>query len=273
MSRILVINSNSNPAVTNIVEKGLPGYFGTNDIEIVCVNPEAGPPGVDTQLDIVISALETARIVAMHPDGFDAYIIACGSDPGLDACRSIVAAPVVGISEAGMLMACTLGYKFSIIVNSEVDIPVTEERVRQYGLRERFASARAIDMTTHELKDRRKMMERLVEVGRLAIDMDRAEVILLPGSVQIGMETELAERIGAPVLSGMACALKDGGKPHRHGSKNQPGAQIPPAQQAGSPRRLRRLPGSLFLPRLNILPPVRPVIQAPGRPPCSASPP
>lgn len=208
MSKILVINSNSNPMATKIIKESIPQYLSTRDLEIVFVNPEHGPQGIDTQLDIAISAVETVRIVALNREGFDAYIIACGSDPGLDACRSIVSAPVVGIAEAGMLMACTLGYKFSIIVNSEVDIPVNEERVRQYGLRDRFASARSIDMTTHELKDRRRMTERVAEVGRIAVERDRAEVIVLPGSVQIGMEFELADMIGAPVLSGMACALK-----------------------------------------------------------------
>jgi allantoin racemase len=208
MRRILVINSNSNPAVTKILETNIPSYLGFQDVEIVFVNPNQGPQGIDTQLDVAISSVETARLVALHRDGFDAYIIACGSDPGLDVCRSIVSAPVVGISEAGMLMACTLGYKFSIIVNSEWDIPITEERVRQYGFRDRFASARAINMTTFELKDRRKMVKRVAEVGRAAIDEDQAEVIVLPGSVQIGMEFEVADLVGAPVLSGMACAIK-----------------------------------------------------------------
>ena len=205
--RILVINSNSNQAATKQIEKGLAPYIKPGT-EVSFTNAAAGPQGIDTHLDVAISAVETAKVVAANRGLYDAYIVACGADPGLDICRQIVDEPVVGLAEAAMLLACTLGYKFSIMASLEAEIPAVEEKVAHYGLASRLASVRAIELSTAELSDRDMLVKLMVEGARQAVKEDRAEVIVLTGSVMVGLEEKLSQELQVPVLTGMVSALK-----------------------------------------------------------------
>ena len=207
MKKILIINSNTSLAATKHIERGLAPYV-KDGFEVTFVNAAAGPEGIDTLLDIGISALETARIIAANRGEFDAYIVACGADPGLDMCRQIVDEPVVGLAESAMLLACPLGYKFSIMTTLEAEIPIVQQLVNHYGLSARLASVRAIDMTTAELADRKTLFDLMVAGARQAVKDDRAEVIILAGSVMLGLEDKLSDAVQVPVLTGMVSALK-----------------------------------------------------------------
>ena len=205
--KILLINPNTNPAATQKILEGIQPYTNP-DTKITCVNPEHGPQGIDTLLDCAISGLEAAKIIAANRGKYDAFIIACGADPGLDVCRQIASEPVVGIAEAAMFMACMLGYKFSMVTTAEEEIPQVEELVAHYGLTSRLASVKYIQMSTAELADREKMMGRLAEASKEAVREDHAEVIVLSGSVMAGSEKKLSEMIGVPVVVGAIAAVK-----------------------------------------------------------------
>lgn len=205
--RVLVVNSNSNPMATEVIRVGLEPHI-RRDTQVTYVTAELGPQGIDTDLDMAVAAVETAKLVAANRGAYDGFIIACGMDPGLDACRQIVGEPVVGLAEAAMLMACLLGNKFSILTTLDAGIPRVVELVAHYGLVSRLASVRAIEMSTSELADRELMFHRLHDAAKKTIQEDRAEVILLTGSVMAGLEARMAELVGAPVLAGLVCALK-----------------------------------------------------------------
>ncbi|HDT13065.1 MAG TPA: hypothetical protein ENO03_01785 [Candidatus Aminicenantes bacterium] len=49
--------------------------------------------------------------------------------------------------------------------------------------------------------------ERFFRAGRAAIDEDAAEVIVLGCAGLAGLDKRLGERLGVPVLDGVACAL------------------------------------------------------------------
>jgi allantoin racemase len=207
MRKILVINSNSNSDTTRGLMKKLEPYSG-RDTAVTCVNPPRGPRVIDTLLDASIGAIETVRLVAQNRNRYDAFVIACGLDPGLDTCRSIVQEPVIGIAEAGMLTACTLCRKFTVLTHTEGSVSVMQELVRHYGLGDRLASVRAIAMTGAEMADHERMVERLEEVSSRAVKEDGGELIVLPGIHWVGLEKTLSGKLGIPVLSGAVCALR-----------------------------------------------------------------
>ena len=76
-------------------------------------------------------------IVQAEREGFDAAIIACYHDPSLMAARQAVDIPVVGFGESSMLLALTMGRKFGLFCPSPLGVPDFEDRVAQYGLRDR----------------------------------------------------------------------------------------------------------------------------------------
>ncbi len=208
MRKLLVVNSNTSAAATERIATGCAAHVGSNT-QVTYLTAAAGPQGIDTRLDVAISAVETARIVAQRRHDFDAFVVACGLDPGLDAARQVTDRPVIGIAEAGMLLACTLGARFSVLVPMRAQVTAMRELVDHYGLRGRLASVRPVDMTTAELiGGRARLKGHLLTAARLAVDEDLAEVIVLTGSVRAGLDDELTPEVGVPVVSGMVCAIK-----------------------------------------------------------------
>jgi allantoin racemase len=206
--KLLVVNSNTSARATEQIVAGCTPHIGP-DTAVTYINAEAGPQGIDSLLDVAVAGIETTRLIARHRDDYDGFVVACGLDPSLDAARQVTDKPVVGIAEAGMLLACTLGATFSILVTSRAQSAFARDLVRHYGLESRLASVRAIELTTAELiGSLDQLQDRLVAAGRRAIDEDLAEVIVLTGSVLGGVEQKLAPKLGVPVLSGMVCGIK-----------------------------------------------------------------
>ena len=76
-------------------------------------------------------------IIEAEKKGYDAAIIGCGNDPGLQEARQAVAIPVIGCTEAALLLSCSLGSKFGVITVMDEFIPVCEKNIRNYGLESR----------------------------------------------------------------------------------------------------------------------------------------
>jgi len=55
------------------------------------------------------------RLVEAERTGFAGAILGCFGDPGIEAAREMVSMPVVGPGEASMLLAASLGHRFSIV--------------------------------------------------------------------------------------------------------------------------------------------------------------
>lgn len=79
-------------------------------------------------------------------DGFDAVVLGCWADPLWEA-REAVDIPVVGIGEASMLLACSLGYKFAVITVAPGVVPTIELDLKLYGLQDRaiYRPVRSLD--------------------------------------------------------------------------------------------------------------------------------
>ncbi len=79
-------------------------------------------------------------IIEAEKQGYDAAIIGCGNDPGLQQARQAVDIPVIAPTEAGMLLACTLGHKFGVITVMDELVPMCDRNIRYYGMECRATS-------------------------------------------------------------------------------------------------------------------------------------
>lgn len=207
--RIKIINPNTTWSMTDAIREKAE-RFARPGTEIVAVSPSIGPVSIECYYDEAISALGVIQEVEKgEAEGFDGYVVACYGDPGLYAAREVAASPVVGIGETSMLMACMLGYKFSIITILDRFIAPVEEMVKRYGLWERCASVRVINTPVLKIESADQEVKRLmVEEGRRAIQEDRAEVLLLGCAGMAGLEEEMEEKLGVPVIDGIVSAVK-----------------------------------------------------------------
>ena len=203
--RILVINPNSNQAVTDGMADALRPLAVDGGPEIDCITLTEGPFGIESQADVDSVALPLKKLVLEHDDA-DAYVIACYSDPGLHLCREATDKPVFGIQECGVLTALSLGGQFGVIALSSTSIKRHLRYIRQMGVMERLAKERAADISVAESASGKSTFDRLCEVGRELRDLDGAESIVLGCAGMATHRAALADRLGIPVTDPVQAA-------------------------------------------------------------------
>lgn len=171
-----------------------------------------GPASIESMFEEYLSIPATVRTaVELEQEGWDAIILGCYGDPGLDALRELIAIPVVGPGEATALIAASLGHRFSIITITESVIAFTERLVRNAGLGDKLASVRAIDIPVLELHDDRELtIDATIREGKRAIEEDRADTLIL-GCMSMGfleVAEAVAPELGVPVLNPGKTSLK-----------------------------------------------------------------
>src|SRR5439155_22644410 len=78
--------------------------------------------------------------------GYDAFVIGHFQEPGLLEIRGTLDIPVIGLGEANLLTALSMGRTLGLVTISPVFIEWHERQVRAHGLGERVAGVRAIHM-------------------------------------------------------------------------------------------------------------------------------
>jgi allantoin racemase len=200
--KILIINPNSDPVITQAIQKTADN-FAQGAFEVVCQPTPGAPSFIETYEDAIKAAPGMIQLVRENEDKYDAFIIACHSDPHLDTMKEITKKPVVSIGEASMKMASMLGHSFSVISDNTHSIPNKESLARQYYLQDALASVRAPEDGMSGLSDE----EKYLQTGQLAIQEDGAEVLVLGCAAMTGLDKPLQKKLGVPVLDGAVCAL------------------------------------------------------------------
>ena len=77
--------------------------------------------------------------------GCSAYVIGHFQEPGLIESRCAVDIPVVGLGEAAMLYACTLGRTFGLVTINPCFIPWHRDQIARLGLGQRAVGVRAVN--------------------------------------------------------------------------------------------------------------------------------
>lgn len=206
--RILVINPNTSASMTEDIRRSAESSR-LPDTELTYVNSSCGPESIETYLDEALSAVGVLKIIATERENYDAFIIACGDDPGVMAAREITDKPVVPIGQAPMMIAPLLGRRFSILGTWPGDKARSEDKVSRYGFSSLLASVIPSGETvlgSHE--NHAGLLARLEAMGRKAITDDSAEVLILTCAGLAGLHTVLQERLGVPVLEGISCAVR-----------------------------------------------------------------
>ena len=200
--RILVINPNSDPEMTAAIDRTARN-FAAADFEADCLPAPGAPRFIENYEDELLAAPGMVRLLRDHHDRYDAFVIACHCDPNLDALKEISRKPVVGIGEASMKIASMLGHRFSVLSATRHSIPHKEDLVRKYHLEGMLASIRA----AAEEAGKPGAQDGYVRAAQRAIDEDGAEVIVLGCAGMTGLDSEIEERTGVPVLDGVVCGL------------------------------------------------------------------
>lgn len=206
---IVVINPNSTEAVTEAMSAALDPLRLPGGPEIECLTNADGPPGVESQADVDLAAVQTRDIVARRANSASAFVIACYSDPGIHACREATDKPVYGIAESGMLCAMSTVERFGVVAILDKSIPRHLRYIRTLGFGSRLAGERALGLGVVELSNESVTYGRLLETGKNLRDTDGAQAIILGCAGMARYRRSLEDDLGVPVIDPTQAAVSN----------------------------------------------------------------
>jgi allantoin racemase len=140
---------------------------------------------------------------------FDAVIIGCFFDPGLDAAKEMAKnIIVVGVAEASIVLARLLSKRFSLIIPRVKNYTHMLEMVTKNEAIGNLASIRTLHIRVLDLQEDAStshVMELEIEE---AIKNDNAEAVILACTMEAGKFKSLQERFGVPIIDPTVAALK-----------------------------------------------------------------
>ena len=202
---IVVINPNSNELVTDGIRDALKEFNLPKRPAIECVTLKEGPFGIESQLDSDSVIIPLVNLVQSRADA-GAFVIACYSDPGLHACRSITKKPVFGIQESGVLSALARADRFGVIAISDASIQRHWRVMARMQVLDRLAGELPLNMSVDESARGTKTLEKLVNVGGL-LKKQGADVLVLGCAGMATHRKKVEEALGIPVIDPTQAAV------------------------------------------------------------------
>lgn len=204
MPTALVVNPNTTESMTRDIAASAGKVFEP-PWNFVATQPPGGPESIESWFEMNLAATALLRVIKEN-ENVDGVVLACFGDPGLFAFREILPVPIVGIAEASFLTACTLGFKFGILVGDPKDVPAVENLLWSYGLEKRYAGSWPMEMAVLEMhRDREQSMRRLAMGADLLVKKG-AEVILLGCAGLSSFQASLREDLELPVIDPVEAA-------------------------------------------------------------------
>ena len=207
--KILLINPNTTQAMTDAIAQAARAVASPGT-EIVAVQPSFGPVSIESHYDEAFAAAGVAEqmrlAAAWRPD---AVVVACFGDPGLEAAREATDAPVLGIAEAAFHAAGMLATGFSVVTTMTRTCIMAERLLQRYGADQHCRGVHGTDIPVLDLEccgD--TTLQQIEDAAREALAQDRSGAIVLGCAGMAPLCATLSQRLGVPVIDGVAVAVK-----------------------------------------------------------------
>jgi Asp/Glu/hydantoin racemase len=135
----------------------------------------------------------------------DIYVIACASDPGIEAVRTVTTRPVLGIFRCSVAAAVARAERFGVI--ALVDASKARHRLglRAMGLEDRLAGEVAMNVPMDVLLDPDAARAALIAAGRDLAAMG-AETVILGCTGMAHHAATIQDALGLPVIEPVRAA-------------------------------------------------------------------
>jgi allantoin racemase len=206
--KILVVNPNTSRSMTETIaetarESASPGT------EILSVQPFFGPVAIDSNMESYLSAVAVMDRIQAVEEPYDAIVLAGFGEHGREGVQEIVEVPVLDIAESSAHVAQMLGRGYSVVTTLQRSVGAIEDRLRLAGLADRCVSVRSCGFSTSAVdEDPEAAMAAIVAEAGRAVREDHAEVICLGCGGMAGLAEAITERLGVPVVDGVAAGVR-----------------------------------------------------------------
>lgn len=164
------------------------------EISVDCI--PSGPVSIESNTDEVNAGpLLIDAAIQAEKQGFDAFVVYCFSDLGVDAIRENVSIPVVGPGETALAAADMLSNHFTVITTVDKNVSRTRRRLMKNRVaQEKMSSVRALNIPVVELREDPDATQRYLEqVCRSAVEEEGIDTVIL-GCLGMAQYGELVEQ-------------------------------------------------------------------------------
>lgn len=212
---VLLINPNATQSITanciKLVTPTLP-----SDVKVhPFTAPSPAPTAIESQTDNILSSAAAFRvIVPLHQEhNYDAMLVACYSDHALiRMLKEEFDVPVIGIMEASLFAAKTLGARIGIVATAGRSAIAHSDSVRRYGFADSCASIRACELGVLDLErlPREQVLARMADVAKQLVEVDGVDVLTLGCAGMTDMKAAVEEAVdpmGVQVVDGVVAGV------------------------------------------------------------------
>ncbi len=198
--RILVVNPNTSPEVTDAYLAAARS-LARCDVTLTGVTGQFGARIVSTEAENVVAGHSALDLVAEHAAGHDAVILAISFDTALEALRSVLPMPVIGITAAALGAAASGGRRIGVVFFGEVSRALYEAVLSRKGIVPTGMVAIEVGDVSDYLSPEAK--DAIVLEACLRLRSEGAEAIVICGAAIVGMAARLESRVPVPVFDGL----------------------------------------------------------------------
>ena len=146
-------------------------------------------------------------LAARHHANCDAAVIAVSTDTGLRAVREALPIPVVGMTEAALLLACALGDGIGFLAIGRRGSAMYRETIASHGMTARVTAFQAIDLPPDGIANPSGMATPILG-GIEALANQGADTAIVAGAAFAGIGSELRDRTPIPIVDGVGAAVR-----------------------------------------------------------------
>ena len=208
MKRVLVINPNRSAACGAGIEAALARFRGPGGPAIDVLSVADGPAAILSWRDWHEAVGPLCRTV--EREAADAYVVACASDPGLEAVRALTQRPVLGVFRCAVAAALTRAERFGVIAIVEASRGRHLAALRAMGVEGRLTGEVALNVSMDALLDPVAARGLLMDAAMDLVEAG-AGAVVLGCTGMAGHRAAVEEAAGVPVIepcqAGVAMAL------------------------------------------------------------------
>ena len=202
--RILVVNPNSTANCTRGIDAALAGFRAPGLPPIEVTQLQGGPPAVITWRDWFAVAEPLCRLV--EREAAAAYVIACVSDPGVDAVRTVTRRPVFGPLRSAVAVALARADRFGIIAFADPSLVRQRRALQAMGVESRLLGHVPLNLPMETLTDPVAPRAALIAAAR-NIASGGAEAVILGCAGMAGHREAVEAACGLPVIEPCQAAV------------------------------------------------------------------
>jgi Asp/Glu/hydantoin racemase len=195
--RILIINPNCSEACSAGIDAAIaPLRFPGGPVFEVATLRE-GPPAIYDWRDWHAVVAPMCRLI--EHETADAFIIACASDPAIEAARATTTRPVLGVFRSAVAVAVARAERFGVIAIVEASKARHMLALRAMGLQDRLAAEVALNVTMDTLLDPEAARARMLAAGHELVAAG-AQAVILGCTGMAHHRHAIEDAIGVPVI-------------------------------------------------------------------------